>query len=96
LDAPRHLFLHTSQSIQILASQAGFEVADVIYDANGFSHWGSELYLRNIPLTDERSPWVNPKQDTFSKADLARSAELDEKLNETGEADCAAFYLHKR
>jgi len=99
LDAPRHLFLHTSQSIQILASQAGFEVADVIYDADGFSHWGSELYLRDIPLTDERSPWRNHTfnvNHAFNKEQLAQFAKLDEELNDTGEADCAAFYLYKR
>ncbi len=59
LDAPRHLYLHTPESIQILASQAGFEVAEVVYDGDGFAHWGSELYLRDIPLMDERSPARN-------------------------------------
>jgi SAM-dependent methyltransferase len=95
LDAPRHLFLHTSESIRILASQAGFEVADVVYDSDGFSHWASELYRRDIPLMDERSPYLNPKQNTFSPEELAKSAELDKVLNETGEADCAAFFLYK-
>jgi SAM-dependent methyltransferase len=96
LDAPRHLYLHTAESIQILASQAGFEVADVIYDADGLGIWGSELYLRDIPLTDQRSPWVNPKQNTFSKEELAQFTELEVQLNKTGEADCAAFYLYRR
>ena len=96
LDAPRHLYLHTAESIQILASQAGFEVADVVYDADGYSHWGSELFLRDIPLTDERSPRVNPRQNTFSKEELDQCAELDKQLNESGEADSAAFYLYER
>jgi len=96
LDAPRHLYLHTTESMQILASQTGFEIVEVVYDADGFSQWGSELYLRDIPLTDERSPWVNPRQDTFSKEELAKFTALDEELNRTGEADCAAFYLYKR
>jgi len=96
LDAPRHLYLHTPESIQILASQVGFEVADVVYDADGLGIWGSELYLRDIPLTDERSPWVNPRQNTFSEEELAQFTKLEKELNETGEADCAAFYLYKR
>jgi len=94
LDAPRHLFLHTRESIQILASHAGFEVADIVYDADGFGHWGSELYLRDIRLTHEQSPWIN-KENTFTKEELAQFAELDEQLNETGEADCGAFFLYK-
>jgi SAM-dependent methyltransferase len=96
LDAPRHLYLHTAESIQILASQAGFEVAEVVFDADGFAHWGSELYLKDIPLMDERSPWGNPRQNTFSKEELAQFTQLDEELNETGEADVGAFYLYKR
>jgi SAM-dependent methyltransferase len=96
LDAPRHLYLHTPKSIQILAGQTGFEVAEVVYDADGLAHWGSELYLRDIPLTDDRSPSVNPRQNTFSKEELAQFTALDEELNGTGEADCAAFYLYKR
>jgi SAM-dependent methyltransferase len=96
LDAPRHLYLHTPKSLRMLASQAGFEVADVVYDSDGYSHWGSELYRRDIPLMDERSPSMNPGQTTFTQKELARFTELDQKLNETGEADCAAFYLHKR
>ena len=97
LDAPRHLFLHTSKSIGILASQAGFEVAEIVYDSDdGLAHYGSELYRRDIPLTDERSPFVNPNQKTFTQEELAGFVELDAKLNDTGEADCAAFYLYKR
>lgn len=96
LDAPRHLYLHTPDSIQILAAQSGFEVAEVVYDSDGFAHWGSELYLRDIPLTDERSPSRNPQQNTFSQEELAQFLEQDEKLNEAGEADSAAFYLYKR
>ncbi len=96
LDAPRHLYLHTPDSIQILASQAGFEVAEIVYDGEGFGHLGSELYLRDISLTDERSPLRNPKQNLFSQEELAQFIEQDERLNEAGEADCAAFYLYKR
>jgi len=96
LDAPRHLYLHTAESIRILASQSGFEVAEVVYDATGFAHWGSELYLKDIPLTDERSPWGNRNQEIFSKEELAQFIELDENLNQAGEADSAAFYLYKR
>ena len=96
LDAPRHLFLHTAKSIGILASQSGFEVAEIAHDSDGLAHYGFELYRNDIPLMDERSPFVNPNQKTFTKEELAGFMELDAKLNETGEADCAAFYLYKR
>ncbi|HKY21184.1 MAG TPA: class I SAM-dependent methyltransferase [Vicinamibacterales bacterium] len=96
LDAPRHFFLHTRESIRILASQSGFELAEQLFDSDGLCHWGSELYRRDIPLMDERSPWHNPAQETFTKEELRGFVDLDAKLNDTGEADCSAFYLYKR
>ena len=79
-----------------LAAEAGFEVVEVVHDSDGLAHYGSELYRRDIPLMDERSPFVNPSQKTFTKEELAGFIQLDAKLNETGEADCAAFYLYRR
>jgi SAM-dependent methyltransferase len=32
IDAPRHLFLHSSDSIKLLASEGGFEVSEMIHD----------------------------------------------------------------
>lgn len=93
LDAPRHFFLHTTRSIEILAGQTGFELMETVFDSNGFAHAVSELYRRNIPLMDERSPWRNPNQQTFSKEEMAQFAEMDARLNKLGEADSAAFYL---
>jgi SAM-dependent methyltransferase len=95
LDAPRHFFLHTTRSMELLAAETGFEVVETLFDADGFSHWVSELYRRNIPLVDERSPWRNPNQKTFSREELRQFAELDARLNKLGEADSAAFYLRK-
>lgn len=41
LDARRHLYLHTGKSLGILASETGFEVADVFYDSTAFQFWGA-------------------------------------------------------
>ena len=49
LDAPRHFYLHTTTSMNLLAQEAGFEVARVVFDSDSFTFWGSEQYLR-IPL----------------------------------------------
>src|SRR3989304_5704603 len=60
LDAPRHLFLHTEETIRLLARETGFTVREVHYDSTAFQFWGSEQYRRQIPLHDQRSYLVHP------------------------------------
>jgi SAM-dependent methyltransferase len=88
LDAPRHLYLHTRKSIQILADQSGFRIEEVIYDSTEFQFWGSEAYqqgktlasLDGVPATEE---------------ELAKYRHRAEELNRRGEGDQASFYLFR-
>ncbi|HXF61201.1 MAG TPA: class I SAM-dependent methyltransferase, partial [Caldilineaceae bacterium] len=50
LDAPRHFFLHSVQSLTLVAEQAGLRLQRCLYDSTSFQFVGSELYRRNIPL----------------------------------------------
>jgi len=93
LDAPRHFYLHTPKSMQILASEVGFDLAEVVFDGDGFAHWGSELYERKIAFRLEYGD--DPAQDIFTAEQIAGFVALDEELNRTGQADCAAFCLYK-
>jgi SAM-dependent methyltransferase len=96
LDAPRHLFLHTEESIGILASQTGFEVTDIDYDSTSFQFWGSEQYQRDIPLRrDERSYDTIPHNSPFTKVQLRSFEAKAQTLNEEGQGDQACFYLRK-
>lgn len=56
LDPPRHFYLHSEASLRLLAQQSGLVVDAISYDSDGFQFWGSELYLKDISLWDERSP----------------------------------------
>lgn len=96
LDAPRHFYLHTRKSIDLLAAQSGFEVEDVVYDSTAFQFWGSEQYRMDIPLRDGRSYAVNPGKSLFSKAQIESYEAKARELNETGEGDQACFYLRKK
>jgi SAM-dependent methyltransferase len=87
LDAPRHLFLHSVRSLQLLAAGAGLEIADVRYDSTEFQFVGSERYARGIS--------VNAPAHQCSRSELQRFRRLAEKLNARGEGDQAAFYLKK-
>ena len=59
LDAPRHLFLHTLQSIEILAKQAGLEVLDVIHETDERMFAACEAYENNLAVTDPGFPRLN-------------------------------------
>jgi SAM-dependent methyltransferase len=95
LDAPRHLFLHTEESIRILARRAGLEVASVIYNSTDFQFWGSEQYKRGIPLMTEESYAVAPSKSIFSKDELRGFRKKAEALNKKGDGDQACFYLRR-
>lgn len=87
LDAPRHLFIHSHDSLRRTAAAAGLRVADLVSDSEGFGYWGSELYRRDLSLMDpvtgaQRDPAAN-----FSPTELAHfdaQAEADNRANAGG------------
>jgi SAM-dependent methyltransferase len=81
LDAPRHLFLHTRASLAALAGRAGLGVTESWCDSSGFQFWGSELYLKGIPLmppdgraADPASHFSRPQLEQFERAAQALNA----------------------
>ena len=70
IDAPRHFFLHSLKSIEMLATEAQLTIREIVCDFEELHYWGSEQYRRDIPLFDERSVCVNPSKSIFSKKDI--------------------------
>lgn len=95
LDAPRHLFLFTAEYFSKLAVQTGFEVKKIRYDSTAFQFWGSEQYLNDVPLLDEKSYFVNPESSAFTTEQISAFAAEAEQLNARAEGDQAVFYLFK-
>ena len=93
LDAPRHLFLHTSKSVQVLARQTGFSVAEAVFDSTEFQFLGSEQYANDIPLRDERSYCVDPRKSIFSEEEIMSFKGKAIELNRNKDGDSACFYL---
>jgi SAM-dependent methyltransferase len=94
LDAPRHLYLHTTKSMEILSKKSGFIIDDVSYNSDEFQFWGSEQYIKNIPLIDDRSYWMNPANSIFSKnIETFKHRALE--LNQKRDGDQASFILKK-
>jgi hypothetical protein len=95
LDAPRHLFLHTRRSLEIVAEQAGLYVDAVVHDSYELQFWGSEQYRRDIPLNSEGSYRWGAGAPIFSPEQIAAWREEAEMLNRQGRGDQAAVYLRR-
>jgi len=95
LDAPRHFWLHSTNSMEQLCRQCNFEIEDVLYDSTGYMFWGSEQYLRDIPLMDPRSLWTGPTETLFSESELSEWEKRADELNLQKRGDQACFLLRK-
>jgi len=95
LDAPRHLFLHTQKSIEILSRRTGFNLVEISYDFDELHIWGSEQYKKGIPLTDEKSYWTNPRNAFFTERDIDLFKLKAKEMANDGNADQACFHFQK-
>ncbi len=96
IDAPRHFYLHSVKSLQILAGQAGFVVVKVEYDSTAFQFWGSEQLMKDIHLNSAESYYMNPGKSIFRKKHIVGYLKEAEKLNREHRGDQALFYLKFR
>lgn len=95
LDAPRHFFLHTPKSMEVLTQKTGFEIRKIIFDSTEYQFWGSEQYLKGIPMRDKQSYYENPKKSIFNRRIIKKFKKQAVKLNKAGQGDAACFYLYK-
>jgi SAM-dependent methyltransferase len=95
LDAPRHFYLHTEQSLTLLAREAGFVVEHIMYDSTVFQFWGSEQYRRGIHLLDARSLSVGGATPLFDSTQLQAWSEEARRLNARRAGDHAVFFLRQ-
>jgi SAM-dependent methyltransferase len=93
LDAPRHLFLHSVQSMEILATRTGFNINQVIHDSSEFQFWGSEALRRGIALFDLTSGEVNPVAEELSHKKRRVMRNQAQLLNRAHDGDQAIFLL---
>jgi SAM-dependent methyltransferase len=89
LDAPRHFFLHTRKSMELLAAQAGFTVSRTVYDSTGAQFWMSEGYEQDIPFIKQL------KSPPFSKKERNKFDQKAKILNKEARGDQACFFLQK-
>ena len=95
LEAPRHVFVHSRKSIELLAERTGFAVEQVVFDSSDFMFWASEQCVHDIPLRSPRSFDVNPSASIFTSSQIAEFKIKAAELNAKEDGDAAAFYLRK-
>lgn len=96
LDAPRHFFLFSLTSFELLAKQAGLSIEETVFDSSEFQFFGSEQNSKDIPLLDQRSYAVNPRSSIFSEEDMQAFREKAARLNEEKKGDQVCMYLKKQ
>lgn len=95
LDPPRHFFLHTVESIGILARQSGFDITNIEFDSTEFQFWASEQYMLGIPLNSASSYSKSKEESIFKEEEIARFKCLAQELNAKERGDQACIYLKK-
>ncbi|MDH4481157.1 MAG: class I SAM-dependent methyltransferase [Rhodoferax sp.] len=95
LDAPRHFYLHSVDSMQRLVRDAGFSCEHVRFDSTAFQFWGSEQNRKGIALSGPKSNSVNPDASIFSAADIAAFDARARQLNTDKRGDQAGFVLRR-
>jgi SAM-dependent methyltransferase len=93
IDAPRHFFIYTIDSIEILSQKCGLKIKEVIYDSTELQFWGSEQYAKDIPLYSSISYRNNPGKSIFTKREIAYFKKKAQELNDKKLGDQAVFYL---
>lgn len=96
IDAPRHLFLHSVKSMEILARRNGLETTGIAYDSSILQFYGSEQLLKGIPYLSDRSFAVNRKGSIFTAAQIREFRRRSKQLNADGRGDQAAFFLRRK
>lgn len=93
LDAPRHFFLHSRESMAYMAKLAGLELYDVVYDSRHFQFSGSEKYLADTALAEPRKKGLfRLISRKWKKWGYTRKAK---QLNKEGRGDQAGFYFRR-
>lgn len=93
IDAPRHFYLHTLKSMEIIAQKNNFTIEKVIFDSGIFQFYSSEQYIKDIPLSSGNSYYLKNRKTIFSKSDIKMFQKMAMELNKTQQGDGACFYL---
>jgi SAM-dependent methyltransferase len=87
LDAPRHFFIHTRKSIEILLKETDLRIDGVVFDSGPLQFIRSEKYKKGLPMS--------APDDMFTKEEINAFKKESERLNQAGQGDMACFFIKK-
>jgi SAM-dependent methyltransferase len=93
IDAPRHFYIHTSKSFQILIDKSGLKIDEVVYDSSEFQFYASEQIKKGIPLLSKRSHLINPYRSIFTREEIQEYRNRAHELNKENQGDQAIFFV---
>lgn len=96
IDAPRHFFIHSIDSFEILLEKYNLKIAKYQSDSDEKQFWISEQYKNFIPLNSKLSYHKNPSKSIFSKIDILRFKELSNDLNQENRGDQCIFIINHK
>lgn len=96
LDAPRHFYLHSRKSLELLIRDGGFERQRLYCDSYALQFWGSEQYRADIPLFAPNYRAVNPRRSVHSQAQVDAWSKRSAELNQLELGDQVVVWLRKR
>lgn len=88
IEAPRHYFLHTVESMRILCEKAGLTIDKTIHDSKPFHYLMSDQYKSS------KLSYGELRRNVSSQDIKTRWKEIHE-LNRLGKGDYMAFYIKK-
>lgn len=84
LDAPRHIFLHSRESLEYLGRNADMKIVDMKYNSDFGQIVRSYFYQRGVPFWEQSAELVHAY---FSEEQLSRLSKLARQCNQNGTGD---------
>ncbi len=95
LDPPRHIHVHTPESIRILAEEQGLRIEKITYDALTRQLLCSEQYQNDIPFNDSRNYLKSMEDSLFTDEKIIETRKKTKALNKQGQGDSMCVVLRK-
>lgn len=95
LDAPRHLFLHSHESIRLLAQLTGMKISKLWCDSNEHQFLISEIYSKKQKVNLDHSEIKKAIKETFNSSQLTEFKELTKTANKSRKGDQICVLLEK-
>lgn len=92
IDAPRHIFLHSKESLEYLEKHSGLKIMKMEYNAEKEMVIRSFLYSMGVPFYEQT---MKLALQYFTREDIKEMEQMINDLNQTGYSDHAQIFWRK-